>query len=105
MTAIRPSTASATGVAVAQLPQGPGAGFLTATAQTARRTILQFLRTPLLLVMPAIMGALFLFIFRYIFGGAIATGSGIDYVDFLVPGFLVTTILWTQMNAPAGVAE
>jgi ABC transporter DrrB family efflux protein len=54
---------------------------------------------------PAIMGALFLFIFRYIFGGAIATGSTVDYVDFLVPGFLVTTILWTQMNAPAGVAE
>src|SRR5690242_21774376 len=55
--------------------------------------------------MPAIMGVLFLFIFRYIFGGAIATGSGVDYVDFLVPGFLVAGILWTGMNAPAGVAE
>ena len=85
--------------------RGTGANFFTATGQTARRTSLQFLRTPLLLVMPAIMGVLFLFIFRYIFGGAIATGSGVDYVDFLVPGFLVAGILWTAMNAPAGVAE
>jgi ABC-2 type transport system permease protein len=85
--------------------RGSGAGFLTATAQTARRTALQFLRTPQLLVMPPILAVLFLFIFRYIFGGAIATGSSIDYVDFLVPGFLVQTILWTAMNVPAGVAE
>jgi ABC transporter DrrB family efflux protein len=83
----------------------PGAGFLTATGQTARRSGLQFLRTPQLLVLPTIMGALFLFIFRYIFGGAIDTGTGVDYVDFLVPGFLATTFLWTGMNAPAGVAE
>ena len=82
-----------------------GAGFVTTTRQTARRTGLQYLRTPQLLVLPAIMGALFLFIFRYVFGGAISAGSGVDYVDFLVPGFLVTVILWTGMNAPAGVAE
>jgi ABC-2 type transport system permease protein len=78
---------------------------VTATGQTARRSGLQFLRTPQLLVLPTIMGALFLFIFRYIFGGAIDTGTAVDYVDFLVPGFLATTFLWTGMNAPAGVAE
>ena len=72
-------------------PPDSGSGFLTATGQTARRTGLQFLRTPQLLILPTIMGALFLFIFRYIFGGAIDTGSGVDYVDFLVPGFLATT--------------
>jgi ABC transporter DrrB family efflux protein len=82
----------------------PGAGFFTATGQTARRTILQYARTPSLLVLPTIMGALFLFIFRYVFGGAINT-SAVDYVDYLVPGFLVTVVLWTGMNAPAGVAE
>jgi ABC transporter DrrB family efflux protein len=48
---------------------------------------------------------MFLFIFRYIFGGAIDTGTAVDYVDFLVPGFLVATILWTGMGVPAGVAE
>jgi ABC-2 type transport system permease protein len=83
----------------------PGAAFTTTTVQSARRTFLQYLRTPQLLVLPTIIGAMFLFIFRYVFGGAIDAGNGVDYVDFLVPGFLLTTILWTGMNAPAGVAE
>jgi ABC-2 type transport system permease protein len=82
-----------------------GAGFVTATMGTARRSVLQFFRTPQLLVMGTVQGALFLFMFRYVFGGAINTGSGLNYVDFLVPGFLVTTILWTGMGAAAGVAE
>lgn len=89
----------------AQLVPQTGARFVTATVQTARRTFLQYLRTPQLLVLPTIIGAMFLFIFRYVFGGAIDAGHGVDYVDFLIPGFLLTTILWTGMNAPAGVAE
>src|SRR5882724_5106468 len=101
------STSTATpDTALGSRRRGPdtGAGFLTATEQSARRTILQYLRTPQLLVLPTITGALFLFIFRYIFGGAISTASG-DYVDFLVPGFLLALVLWTGMNTPAGVAE
>ena len=43
--------------------------------------------------------------FRYILGGAINPGVDVDYVDFLVPGFLVTVILWTGMGAAAGIAE
>lgn len=82
-----------------------GAGFVTATLATARRSILQFFRTPQLLMMGTIQGALFLFMFRYVFGGAIRPGGGLNYVDFLVPGFLVTTILWSGMGAAAGVAE
>lgn len=84
---------------------GPGAGFLTTALTTSRRTILQFFRTPQLLMMGSIQGALFLLMFRYVFGGAINTRGAIDYVDFLVPGFLVTVILWTGMGAAAGVAE
>ena len=43
--------------------------------------------------------------FRYVFGGAINPGGSLDYVNFLVPGFLVTVILWSGMSAAAGVAE
>ncbi len=81
-----------------------GAGFLAASGQTARRTGIRYMRTPALVVLPTVVGAFFLFIFRYVFGGAINT-QGVDYVDFLVPGFLVSLVLWTGMNAPAGVAE
>ncbi len=82
-----------------------GAGYLTTVGATSRRTVLQFFRTPQLLMMGTIQGALFLFMFREVFGGAIRTGGALSYVDFLVPGFLVTVILWSGMSAAAGVAE
>ncbi|HEX7096609.1 MAG TPA: ABC transporter permease [Acidimicrobiales bacterium] len=85
--------------------EAPGARFVTTSLGTLRRTVLQFFRTPQLLMMGTVQGALFLFMFRYVFGGAISTGGDLNYVDFLVPGFLVTTILWTGMGAAAGVAE
>lgn len=82
-----------------------GAGYVTTSLQVARRTVLQFFRTPQVLMMGTIQGALFLFMFRYVFGGAIDPGGAIRYVDFLVPGFLVTVIIWTGMSAASGVAE
>jgi ABC-type Na+ efflux pump permease subunit len=45
-----------------------------------------------------------LLIFRYVFGGAIDSG-GLPYVDFLVPGLVVTMALWSGMGAATGVAE
>jgi ABC transporter DrrB family efflux protein len=91
--------------AAAAHPISGGGSFSTTALGTAKRTVLQFFRTPQLLVMGTVQGALFLFMFRYVFGGAISTGGDLNYVDFLVPGFLVTTVLWTGMAAAAGVAE
>jgi ABC transporter DrrB family efflux protein len=101
-TTTTPSTDVAAGPAVGRTT---GAGFVTAALQSAKRTVFQFFRTPQLLLLGTIQGALFLFMFRYIFGGAINPGGGIDYVDFLVPGFLATGILWLGMPAATGVAE
>jgi len=100
------TTTSTTDVAAeATVARTTGAGFVTAALQSAKRTVLQFFRTPQLLMLGTIQGALFLFMFRYIFGGAINPGEGLDYVDFLVPGFLVSGILWLGMPAATGVAE
>src|SRR5215211_2837257 len=74
------------------------AGLAASTLGIARRGLLKFARTPQLVVVGTIQSALFLLIFRYVFGGAIATG-GLDYVDFLVPGFITTGVL------VAGMAE
>jgi ABC-2 type transport system permease protein len=99
------TTPPATDVAAeAAVARTTGADFVTAALQSAKRTVLQFFRTPQLLMLGTIQGALFLFMFRYIFGGAINPG-GLDYVDFLVPGFLVTGILWLGLPAATGVAE
>ena len=87
------------------IARATGANFVTATLQNAKRTVLQFFRTPQLLMLGTVQGALFLFMFRYIFGGAIDPGGGLTYVEFLVPGFFVTGILWLGMPASSGVAE
>ncbi len=69
----------ATDVATQQaVPRTTGADFVTAALQSAKRTILQFFRTPQLLLLGTIQGALFLFMFRYIFGGAINPGNGLE---------------------------
>ena len=75
------------------------------TLQITYRTLLRYMRTPQLIVLGTIQGAMFLLIFRYVFGGAIPIDGGLPYVDFLVPGFITTGVLFTGMNAATGAAE
>jgi ABC-2 type transport system permease protein len=75
------------------------------TLVTARRGMLKYLRTPQLLVLSLVQGGTFLLIFRYVFGGAVAGIGTLSYVDFLVPGFVATGVLFTGIGAAAGVAE
>lgn len=75
------------------------------TMQIAKRSLLRYLRTPQLIVLGTIQGAMFLLIFRYVFGGAIPIKGGIPYVDFLVPGFITTGVLFSGMAAASGAAE
>ena len=79
-------------------------GLYTSTMAIARRGILKFVRSPQLVVLGTIQGAMFLLIFRYVFGGAIDAGS-ISYVDFLVPGFVTTGVLFAGMGAATAIAE
>jgi ABC-2 type transport system permease protein len=81
-----------------------GARFWPSAVAVARRTVRKFVRTPQLIGLATVQSAIFLVIFRYIFGGAINAG-GLPYVDFLVPGFITTGILFAGMGAAAGVAE
>ena len=74
-----------------------------ATATTfAGRTVRQFIRTPQLLIVSSVTSIMFLLIFRYVFGGAIQTGS-IPYVDFLIPALAAVSGLFA--GGAVGVAE
>ncbi len=81
-----------------------GASYLAASGQVATRTLKKFVRTPALIIAGTAQGVLFLLIFRYVFGGAVAHTGSLDYVDFLVPGFVVTGVLFQGMGAASGVA-
>jgi ABC-2 type transport system permease protein len=82
-----------------------GASYFAASGQVAARTIKKFVRTPTLIVAGTAQGVLFLLIFRYVFGGAVGHTGTLPYVDFLVPGFVVTGVLFQGMSASSGVAE
>jgi ABC transporter DrrB family efflux protein len=82
-----------------------GATFLTASLEITKRTLKKFVRTPALLIAGTAQGVLFLLIFRYVFGGAVGHTGTLTYVDFLVPGFVVTGVLFQGMGAAAGIAE
>jgi ABC-2 type transport system permease protein len=82
-----------------------GASYLSASGQVAVRTLKKFVRTPALIIAGTAQGILFLLIFRYVFGGAVGHTGSLDYVDFLVPGFVVTGVLFQGMGASSGVAD
>ncbi len=86
-------------------PTNHGASYVVASNQVFGRTIKKFVRTPALIIAGTAQGILFLLIFRYVFGGAVAHTGSLSYVDFLVPGFVVTGVLFQGMSAASGVAE
>jgi ABC transporter DrrB family efflux protein len=77
---------------------------LTASAQIAERALRKYFRTPGLFIMGMVQPALFLFSFRYIFGGAIQAGAG-GYVAYLVPGYVATIMLFSGGGTAVAVAE
>jgi oleandomycin transport system permease protein len=104
-TTLTPSQASVTlGVPSAQPSPRPGRnGWAAGTAirhalVLAKRSLIKTWRTPEALIDVTLQPVIFLLMFTYIFGGAIAGGSQQDYLQFLLPGLLGQSI------AMAGVA-
>src|SRR6478609_2300940 len=77
-------------------------GTVTAAAAVAGRTLRQFWRTPQLIVVSSLTSAMFLLIFRYVFGGAIQTGQ-VAYADWLIPALAAGTGLFA--SGAVGVAD
>jgi ABC-2 type transport system permease protein len=81
-----------------------GAGLAAATVEVALRALHKYFRTPGLFAMGMLQAALFLFSFRYVFGGAIHAG-GLSYVDYLVPGYVATIVLFSGGGVAVAVAD
>jgi ABC-2 type transport system permease protein len=79
-------------------------GTTRAVIEIARRALRKFIRTPGLWAMGIVQSALFLFSFRFVFGGAIHIGS-LTYVDYLVPGYVANIVLFTGGGIAVAVAE
>ncbi|MBV9414631.1 MAG: ABC transporter permease [Solirubrobacterales bacterium] len=80
------------------------AGLVRSTGTVTRRALLRYVRTPQLIVMATLQMSMFFLIYRYLFGGAIHI-AGMPYVDFLVPGFIATGVLFSGIGAAVATAE
>jgi ABC-2 type transport system permease protein len=94
-----------TALTAIQVPSRPARtpGLLAAAGQVALRALRKYLRTPGLSVMGIVQSAMFLFSFRYVFGGAIHAGAT-SYVDFLVPAYVASIVLFTGGGIAVAVA-
>ena len=69
------------------------------------RNVLRNLRNPtFLLTEVLVVPVLFTVLFAYVFGGAIHV-PGVSYIDFLMPGVLVQTVLTGSLNGAVALAE
>ena len=87
------------------VPLNRGAGLVLGTALVTKRVLFKFVRTPQLVIGSLVQMSLFLVCFRYVLGGAITTTGGVSYVDFLVPGFIATGVLFAMIGSAVGIAE
>ena len=77
---------------------------VTTVATIAARGLRQLARTHQVLGISVIQSVLFLLMFRYVIGGAIDV-RGVSYVNFLVPGFVVSGLIFTAGGSAVAVAE
>ncbi len=69
----------------------------------ARRHLIQIPRIPEELIFATIQPIMFVLLFRYVFGGAIAV-SGTTYVNFLMAGIFVQTVIFGSTTTGIGLA-
>lgn len=72
----------------------------------AKRGLLRYIRLPQLLFFTSAQPIMILFVFDFVFGGAIATGvPGGKYINFLLPGLLVQMVMFGGVQTGIGLAE
>jgi ABC-2 type transport system permease protein len=75
------------------------------TLVLAKRSILRIRRQPDLLVGFTIQPVMFVLLFVYVFGGAIATPGFDSYADFLIPGIIVQSMVFGGFVTALGLSE
>ena len=69
-----------------------------------RRNLLHARRYPAMVFSIVVMPILLLLVFNYFFGGALGTGVGGRYIDYLAPRMLLMIPAWMVASTAVGVA-
>jgi ABC-2 type transport system permease protein len=91
----------AVGRAISSTPRPPPVGGLSAALTFAWRGMLKVKHVPEQLLDVTVTPVMFVVMFTYIFGGAVSGSTG-SYRDYLIPGILVMSVLFTTVYS--GVA-
>ncbi|HEX2090493.1 MAG TPA: ABC transporter permease [Actinomycetota bacterium] len=75
------------------------------TFAIVQRNLIGYRRVPQLLVFSTIQPVIFVLMFRYVFGGAVEVPGPIPYVDFLMPGIFVQTVVFGSIATAIGLAS
>jgi ABC transporter DrrB family efflux protein len=70
-----------------------------------KRNVMRIVRMPQLLLFATVQPVMFLLLFTYVFGGAIAGPLNDSYINFLIPGILVNTVIFGATNTALGLTE
>src|SRR5664279_2831002 len=68
------------------------------------RQLRKIRRRPMFVVYLFVQPVIFVLLFRYVFGGAINTGS-VSYVNYLMPGIIVMTAIFGALTTGLGITE
>jgi ABC-2 type transport system permease protein/oleandomycin transport system permease protein len=79
-------------------------GIVRDTYAVTQRNLIAYRRVPQLLVFSTIQPVIFVLMFRYVFGGAIQVPGNIPYVDFLMPGIFLQTVIFGSLATAIGLA-
>jgi ABC-2 type transport system permease protein len=88
--------------AISSVAHPPTAGALSATLTFGWRGMLKVKHVPEQLLDVTISPVMFVLMFTYLFGGAIAGSTG-EYLDYILPGILVMSVLFTTVYSGVAV--
>jgi ABC-2 type transport system permease protein/oleandomycin transport system permease protein len=74
-------------------------------AAVTKRNLYRYIRVPTLLLFSTIQPIMFVLLFTYVFGGAIQVPGVDNYIDFLMAGILVQTVIFGSTQTGVGLAE
>jgi ABC transporter DrrB family efflux protein len=82
-----------------------GAGRVVAHAAViAKRHLIQIPRIPELIVFATVQPIMFVVLFRYVFAGSIDVGGNESYINFLMAGIFVQTVVFGSLTTGTGLA-
>ena len=79
--------------------------FVPDTLVMAERNLIRLPRSPDMVLGFTVQPIMFVLLFAYVFGGAIATPGFEDYTEFLMPGIIVQSITFGGFVTALGLAE